>query len=406
QGGRRCYVVRMGDPVPPLAPRSVRLPQLSRLLPGYPAQFSPSPADRSSWSGAGHIFGLSDVSFLCLPDLPDAVAADQPPVEVPADPPPAPEQFVECSTGEIAPPRDIALRGIPEPRCDEQGYADWAVAIHLVADMVSRQRREVQFVAAIPLPAEGSDAERNLFGYLVGGSAPGPLGAALSNSPSGVATAFVQFVFPWVKSPGSAALPGQTEPGDGALTGVLARNALTRGSYRSAANLDLKDIFDFVPVLGREAWNSKAGEYTFPERVTLLGPTPSGLRVLSDVTTSLNESYRPASINRLVSAIVRAARRAGEDSTFEVSGEALWGQLRERLNSLLRGLFTAGALRGATAAEAFNVRCDRSTMSQRDLDTGRVIAVVQFEATAPIDTISVVLAFQADQQVAVLSEGA
>jgi len=32
--------------------------------------------------------------------------------------------------------------------------------------------------------------------------------------------------------------------------------------------------------------------------------------------------------------------------------------------------------------------------------------VVQFEATAPIDTISVVLAFQADQQVAVLSEGA
>src|SRR5207253_1595165 len=104
---------------------------------------------------------------------------------------PAPEQFVECSTGEIAPPRDLALRAVPEPRCDDTGYAEWAVAVHLVADMVSRQRREVQFVAAIPLPAAGSDAERNLFRYLVGGNTPGPLGAALNNSPAGVATAFV-----------------------------------------------------------------------------------------------------------------------------------------------------------------------------------------------------------------------
>ena len=187
---------------------------------------------------------------------------------------------------------------------------------------------------------------------------------------------------------------------------MLARNALTRGSYRSAANLDLKDIYDFVPVLGRETLNTKSGAYTFPERVTLVGPTPSGPRVLSDVTTSLNESYRPACVNRLVSAIVRAARRVGEDSTFEPSGEPLWAQLRGRLNDLLRGLFHAGALRGDTAASAFSVRCDRSTMSQSDLDAGRVIAVVQFEASPPIDTISVVLAFQADRQVTVLSEGA
>src|SRR5262245_26090174 len=46
QGGRKCYVVRMGDPWVALAPRSVRAPRVAQLLPGYPIQFQPSPADR------------------------------------------------------------------------------------------------------------------------------------------------------------------------------------------------------------------------------------------------------------------------------------------------------------------------------------------------------------------------
>ena len=62
------------------------------------------------------------------------------------------------------------------------------------------------------------------------------------------------------------------------------------------------------------------------------------------------------------------------------------------LNSLLSGLFQAGGLRGGTTAQAFHVRCDRSTMSQNDIDNGRVIAQVQFDAAAAIEQISVVLA--------------
>ena len=39
---------------------------------------------------------------------------------------------------------------------------------------------------------------------------------------------------------------------------------------------------------------------------------------------------------------------------------------------LVVSLGTAHALRGANESDAFNVRCDRSTMSQSDLDDGRV----------------------------------
>jgi phage tail sheath protein FI len=147
---------------------------------------------------------------------------------------------------------------------------------------------------------------------------------------------------------------------------------------------------------------STAG-HTLLERVSLLGPTPGGLRVLSDVTTSLNNSYRQANVNRLVSIIARAARRLGEDIVFETSDQRLWARLREHLSRLLLGLLRSGALRGQTPAQAFEVRCDRSTMSQNDIDNGRVIALVQFNAAAAIEQITVVLSMDEGGQVSLVS---
>ena len=58
----------------------------------------------------------------------------------------------------------------------------------------------------------------------------------------------------------------------------------------------------------------------------------------------------------------------------------------------MQSLFEEGALRGATPAEAFDVTCDRGLMSRTDIDEGRVIARVRFDASAPIERITVVLA--------------
>jgi phage tail sheath protein FI len=104
-------------------------------------------------------------------------------------------------------------------------------------------------------------------------------------------------------------------------------------------------------------------------------------------------------VNRLVAALVRAAHRAGESAVFANSGEALWRRLRSSLESLLLGLWGQGALAGGSASEAFEVRCDRSTMTQADLDAGRVVARVQFTAASPIERISVVFAMDEGSQV-------
>lgn len=413
QGGRKCYVVRAGDPRPLTAARATRIAALTKLLPGYPQVFDASPVDRTTWHGAGHLFGLPDVSFLCLPDLADAVAVDsQPVVPLPA-PPPGPEQWVECSPAEPPAPADRAVRGLRAPRCDEQGYDDWASAVRLMTDLLARSLREVQLVAAVPLPVAGGAAERDLLAFL-GRRDGGPLTARPSTQLTGVASAFVQLVYPWARTLGSGGLPEQLESPEGVLTGVLARTVLAQGTFRSAAGAQLGDVYDLFPLLRRDqvytahpdTRDERASSHRLVERVSLFGRTPAGFVLLSDVTASLDESYRPAGVNRLVSAIVRAARRLGEAAVFEASSERLWMRLRDSLSGLLGALLRTGALQGATPAEAFDVACDRSTMSQSDLDNGRVVARVRFRAALPIEQITVALALEQGGQVSLLAPAA
>ncbi len=422
QGGRKCFVVRVGDPWPySEAPdtRAARIDErLHALLPGYPNIITASPVERTSWLGVGQLFGLPEVSFLCLPDLADIVRTPQTVVEPPAVLPPGPEVFVECSASEPPPPVDDPARFVQGPRCDEAGYQAWAQALHRCAELIARQQREVQLIAAIPIPVADSAAAQDLLADLVDGG-HGPLaqllltGGGVAGADRALASAFVQLVYPWARTPGSVRLPEQLESPDAVLAGLLARNALTRGTFRSAANLHLADLYDLFPVLPRAQLLTPvattpglAGRaHTALERLTLFGPTPTGLRLLSDVTTSLDESYRQAGVNRLVAALIRTARLLGETVVFESSNERLWARLRTGLEDLLNDFLQAGALQGPTAREAFSVHCDRSTMSQQDIDNGRVIAEISFRAAATIEQITVSLALDEGGQVALLQSG-
>lgn len=417
QGGRKCYVVRVDDPCLLTAAATTRRAQLAHLIPGFPGEVTAVAADPTTWQGVGHLLGLPDVAFLCLPDLPDAVRADRLSPALAPRPKPRAERFLECTDPEPAPPPDRLVPAYPPPECDEAGYALWAEALERVAFLLAppaaarlvgpRRPRTAQLVAAIPLPAPGLQ-ERSVAG-VIADLLSRPLGDAGLVAP-GLGTSFLQLAYPWAGTPGSANLPGALESPDAVLVGVLARNALTRGSYRSAAGQALADVDQVFPLLteremsmsaDRTASGGAAGA-TFAERVSLFGRVPAGMRLLTDVTTSLDEAYRPGSVQRLVSAVLRAAQQLGEDVLFEPSGERVWATIVSHLNALLLALYQDGALRGATAADAFQVRCDRSTMSQNDIDNGRVIVGVQFQAAAPIEHVTVQLALDASGQVSLV----
>ena len=167
--------------------------------------------------------------------------------------------------------------------------------------------------------------------------------------------------------------------------------ALARGTFRSVAGTRLPEGLAATPT---PAWglgpDSPAAQLA--ERVCLIAPEPDGWSLASDVTTSPDPAWRPGGVSRLMASVLRAARRVGEGLLFEPNGPRLWARLARSIEDLLTDYWREGGLRGASAAEAFDVRCDRSTMSQNDIDNGRIIAQIGVTPAAAVERMVVVLA--------------
>jgi hypothetical protein len=416
QGGKLCYVVRVCDPVSTANKPADKTAKLQDLLPS--GAYAPDSAP--SWTGVGSLAVLEDVSFLVTPDLPVLCASQQIAAagQVPA-PPSGPEEFVECSQGDIVLPQGQTVPA-PAPRLTAADYTTWATSVAVILNYLAGgalrhqlHLREIQYVAAFPLPQDlnvsaalenPSSAEiaqdiHTVIQAQMPETAP-PAEAVVTGN---ISSAFLQLAYPWLKTTGSGLLLESLEPPDGALVGLLARNALTRGAFTSATKITPAEIYDVSPALPAQETTSSAvplvwgGNSPKPliERLSLFGFSPAGLRLLSDVTAYPGETYRSAPVNRLVSVICRAARRMGETAVFQSNGPALWGRVQRFLQNLMARLWTLNALDGSSATDAFSVRCDRSTMTQNDLDNGRLLAVVAFTAASTVETIRIQLAMEA-----------
>ncbi len=93
---------------------------------------------------------------------------------------------------------------------------------------------------------------------------------------------------------------------------------------------------------------------------------------------------------------------------FQQNGPVLWARIEKALTQLMTRFWRLNALDGDTIQDAFSVRCDSSTMTQNDLDNGRLIAQVTFQAAATIELIRVTLAMETSgttsQSIALLAE--
>ena len=392
-GGRRAVIVRCGDPWPYLEPLGGRATQRSTRLAALLAPSS-SAMDPSSWIGIGHLSGLPEVALLCLPDLADICAAEPALVDVAVEPPNSPEIFVECSSNTVvAAEDDVGLRDLAPPRADHAGFIAWRNALGSARERLARLHREMLIVAALPLPMQDARhadawAQADFHAYL--GSADVLAAPDSSNGGRAPASAFVQLAWPWLRTRHSIDLPAALEAPDGLLAGLLAVNALKRGTFRSVAGSRLASVSGSEPVL---AWSgtSETPSDRLARRVCVIAPSSAGWTLHSDVTASADEAWRAGGVSRLMGAVLRAARRTGEALTFEPSGPALWQRVSRSMEQLLTAFWREGGLGGASPDEAFSVRCDRSTMSQNDLDNGRLRAEISILPAAAVERITVVL---------------
>jgi uncharacterized protein len=107
-------------------------------------------------------------------------------------------------------------------------------------------------------------------------------------------------------------------------------------------------------------------------------------RVGADAQAS---EWKYVPIRRLALFIEESLRRGIQWAVFESNDEPLWAQLRVSIGDFMHDLFTKGAFQGASAREAYFVRCDSSTTSQFDIDRGIVNVVVGFAPLKPAEFV-------------------
>jgi hypothetical protein len=267
---------------------------------------------------------------------------------------------------------------LPAPRCDVDGYRTWVEALRRPLALLRAHARDKLLLACLPTP----EADLRLDATIVG------LAPSSAGGEAPVASAFLQLAAPWLATAESDLMPGGLMPADAMLAGLLARNALERGAFRSAAGRPVP-AFDLGP--GRALSDV--------EQLSPFVRTPRGIELAADHTTSDLLEWRPAAVSRLMALVIRAARRLGETSLFEPSGERLWREVEVQLASLLRRVHELGGLAGVAPEDGFDVRCDRSTMSQADIDNGRLVAEIVLGPAVPVERIRVRLPLDGSQPV-------
>ena len=120
--------------------------------------------------------------------------------------------------------------------------------------------------------------------------------------------------------------------------------------------------------------------------VILSFPGPRQI-VLGARTISKDPMWKYINVRRLFIFVEKSVERSTQWAVFEPNNERLWSRVKASLTQFLTTVWKSGALMGTTPEEAFFVRVDRTTMTQNDIDNGRLIVVVGIARTKPVEFV-------------------
>jgi phage tail sheath protein FI len=172
-------------------------------------------------------------------------------------------------------------------------------------------------------------------------------------------------------------------PPSGFVTGIYARNDIQRGVFKAPANEVVRGLTRF------EANINKARQDVLnPEGINALRFFEGrGNRVWGARTISSDPEWKYVNVRRFFIFLEHSIDKAMQFAVFEPNGPQLWSNIRRTVEDFLFVQWTSGALLGSKPAEAFFVRCDRTTMSQNDLDNGRLIALIGVAPVKPAEFV-------------------
>jgi uncharacterized protein len=197
---------------------------------------------------------------------------------------------------------------------------------------------------------------------------------------------YAAIYFPWVivanPDPNAAEVELSLPP-SGFVCGIYARNDIERGVAKTPANEVVRGALRFESQV-----NFAQQEVLNPRGVNCLRYLSGrGLRVWGGRTISSDPEWKYVNVRRYFNYLEHSIDNGTQWAVFENNGERLWANVRDTVASFLYNEWSNGALLGSTPKEAFFVRCDRSTMTQNDLDNGRLVCLIGVAVLKPAEFV-------------------
>lgn len=196
--------------------------------------------------------------------------------------------------------------------------------------------------------------------------------------------------YPWVVVPNPLARPGREDiprelalPPSGFVCGIYARNDVERGVWKAPANEVVRGALRFELDI-----NFAQQEMLNPIGVNCLRYLSGrGFRVWGARLASSDPEWKYVNVRRYFNYLESSIDRGTQWAVFEPNGERLWANVRQTISDFLYNEWRNGALLGTKTEEAYFVRCDRSTMTQNDLDNGRLVCLIGVAVIKPAEFV-------------------
>src|SRR5207253_642698 len=114
-----------------------------------------------------------------------------------------------------------------------------------------------------------------------------------------------------------------------------------------------------------------------------------GIRVYGARVITSDPDWKYVNVRRLLIFLEASIDSGLQWVVFEPNAEPLWARVTSAIESFLTVVWRNGALEGTTPEEAFSVKCGRRTMTQADIDNGRLICLVGVAKVKPAEFVIV-----------------
>lgn len=207
-------------------------------------------------------------------------------------------------------------------------------------------------------------------------------------------TKYAALYYPWLTIPDPfpdnlADVRDYPIPPSGHLLGIYARTDIDRGVHKAPANEVVRGVTGLRRKVNKEQQDILN---PYPVNVNVIRDfrdNNRGIRVYGARVITSDPDWKYVNVRRLLIFIEASIDRGLQWVVFEPNSEPLWARVQRAITNFLTVVWRNGALEGTSPEEAFFVRCDRTTMTQTDIDNGRLIVLVGVAPVKPAEFVIV-----------------